>query len=571
MDTVDLREPNRKWSAADYAGFVVLVAGALILFCSGLSLKSLWGSEGRWAVIAREMMQTGNYFLPTINGQVYFDKPLLSYWAIIPFSWFAGVTEASARLPGALAGAGTVGLIFALGRRLFGRTAGFLAGTVLLTTVMFGFWARTASAELLNVLAIWLMFAVLADRGRGSSFRGYLIFYMVAAVSSFCKGPVAPAVALTTIIALSVMEAVFEIRRDGFKGAHHVLSTCFGWIFSLKGFFAALCGLALFAILLFLPVIVTGSWDAVSLMWRENVTRFFKPFDHVEPFYTYFKHIPIFLLPWTFVAIGSLVYMGKWEAGWQRRWTLCVTIAIFIFFTVSGSRRSYYILPIVPAFALIMGRSLDCFFSRVNTEDSRVMKAALAITGILPILAGIAMVFLYFRYGQYRHISEIVMGPAVIAAGAAGFLAICRRKFFEGTVVAMAVFFGLFLWGHTAGGAIGERQRTLKPFADELTDYFRKADYDKLAMYNVGNSSLIFYLDRQEPIKAFDDTEELCTYVKKPGNYLLMEEGSADEVLERCTSGSLVRVLSQPGEGKKHDRERLVLFLSGKEAQNPSQ
>ena len=74
------------------------------LFLSGLSLRSLWGSEGRWAVVAREMMQTGNYFLPTINGQVYFDKPLLSYWAIIPFSWFTGVTETSARLPGALAG-----------------------------------------------------------------------------------------------------------------------------------------------------------------------------------------------------------------------------------------------------------------------------------------------------------------------------------------------------------------------------------------------------------------------------------------------------------------------------------
>jgi hypothetical protein len=101
--------PGQKWTFADYAALAVLVAAAIILFFPGLSLRSLWGSEGRWAVIAREMMLSGNYFLPTINGIVYFDKPLLSYWAIIPFSLISGVTEASARIPGVLAGIGTGG------------------------------------------------------------------------------------------------------------------------------------------------------------------------------------------------------------------------------------------------------------------------------------------------------------------------------------------------------------------------------------------------------------------------------------------------------------------------------
>lgn len=199
---------------ADYAGLAVLMAAASLLFLPGISLRSLWGSEGRWAVIAREMIQTGDYFLPTINGQVYFDKPLLSYWAIIPFAWLTGVTETTARLPGALAGIATVGIVYALGRRLFGRETGFLGGIVLITTVMFGFWSRTASAELLNVLAIWLMLWVLAG-DRRPSFGRYLAFYVVAAVSAFCKGPVAPAVALMTTAALSVTEIVADVRSNG--------------------------------------------------------------------------------------------------------------------------------------------------------------------------------------------------------------------------------------------------------------------------------------------------------------------------------------------------------------------
>lgn len=563
MITEDFREPNERWSLADYAGLAILLTAASVLFLSGLSLRSLWGSEGRWAVVAREMMQTGNYFFPTINGQVYFDKPLLSYWAIVPFSWFTGVTETSARLPGALAGIVTVGLIFAIGRRLFDRATGFLSGVILLTTAMFGFWSRTASAELLNILAIWLMLWILAGDDPKPSFGRYLVFYLVAAVSSFCKGPVAPAVALATTVALSSMETIVDIRRGGSHRIRQSLARHFNWIMSLRGSLAALCGLAAFALLLFLPVIVTGSWDAMELMWRENVTRFFKPFDHVEPFYSYFKHIPIFLLPWSFVAIASLVGMKKWEDGRPRRWLVCVTISMFIFFTISGSRRSYYILPIVPAFALIMGRSLAGFFYRTGENDSLVMKEALLVTSFLPVLTSIAMIVTYLKFGQYRHISEITLGPVCLIAGVFAIILMSKGKCIQGAVVTILLFFCLLSWGYTAGGVIGERQRTLKPFAAELKNYVKGIDSSKLAMYKMSNSSLIFYLDMSKPVKSIDDGVRICTYVRQPGSYLLTEEALADEIGKRCGHENMARVLTQASEGRKRDKEGLVLFSTG--------
>ncbi len=566
MNSTCFREPNGKWSLVDYAGLAILVAAASILYFSGLSLKSLWGSEGRWAVIAREMMQNGNYFLPTINGRVYFDKPLLSYWAIIPFSWFTGVTEISARLPGALAGVGTVALTFVTGRRMFGFATGLLSGAVLLTTPMFGFWSRTASAELLNVLAIWLMLSVLAGRGREPVFGRYLLFYVIAAVSSFCKGPVAPAVALLTMVALSSTETVVEIRHKGFDKGRQVIIDQFDWILSLKGSLAALSGVAVFALLLFLPVIVTGSWDAVELMWRENVTRFFKPFDHVEPFYSYLKHIPIFLTPWTFIAAASLIHMRKWEPGWSRRWTVCVLITIFMFFTISGSRRSYYILPIIPVFALIVGRSLAGFLDRTQGDDRSSMKAALLVTGCIVFLAGIVMPVGYFKFEQYRHISEIILGPVIAAAGGLSVLLIYKRRFFQGTAILVFALYCVLLWGYTAGAVIGERPRTLKPFAGQLKKYLDTIDGERMAMYGVGNSSLIFYLGMSKPIRTLDELNDVCAYVKKPENYLLTEEVLADRILGQCGPVNLVRILIQTNEGKKRDREGLVLLRTGEGA-----
>src|SRR5215472_10116627 len=67
----------------------VLILGA-ILFFARLGTRALWSSEFRWAEIAREMIVTHNYFWPTINGKVYYDKPLGSYWLVVAASYLTG-------------------------------------------------------------------------------------------------------------------------------------------------------------------------------------------------------------------------------------------------------------------------------------------------------------------------------------------------------------------------------------------------------------------------------------------------------------------------------------------------
>jgi hypothetical protein len=125
------------------------------------------------------------------------------------------------------------------------------------------------------------------------------------------------------------------------------------------------------------------------------------------------------------------------------------------------------------------------------------------------------------------------------------------------------------MWGYTAGVAIGERQRTLRSFAGSLQTHLKGVDGDKIAIYGMGNSSLIFYLDMARPIATLSDMSAVCSYVKGPGNYLLTEEARADEIAGQCGPHGLVRVLAQPDEGKKSKREAVVLFRTGKPAQNP--
>ena len=556
--------PGQKWSFADYVALAVLVAAAAMLFFSGLSSRSLWGSEGRWAVIAREMMQGGNYFLPTINGVVYFDKPLLSYWAIIPFSLFSGVTEASARIPGVLAGMGTVALIFAIGRRLFGLASGFYAGLILLTTAMFGFWSRTASAEVLNVLAIWSMLWILQGRGAGRPFHRYLLFYLVAAVSSFCKGPLAPAVAVTAVAAVSCVGMIRDIRQKGFGGAPGKATDHFDWILSARGVLAAVCGLAAFALLLFLPVIMTGSWEAVELMWRENVVRFLEPFDHVEPFYIYFKHTPVFLLPWTLLAIGAVIHMKRWGGGPERRWLATVTVAIFLFFTLSGSRRSYYILPLVPAFALIIGRSLAGFLHRETEKDSPLMKVALVITAFIPVIAGAALIAGFFGFEAYRHSSEIIAGPVIMMAGIAALFFLFKRMYVPGSALVVLLFFGLLLWTFTAGTSIGERGRGLKPFARHVASRIEGVSDGNVAIYGVGNSSFIFYLDRKVPVRALSDVRQVCSFGDGVGRYLITEEAFVGTIEKECGSERFDRALSESRDDRTKRRNDLVLLVAPK-------
>src|ERR671939_529515 len=91
--------------------------------------------EPVYGQIAREMVQTGRWLTPHLAGRPWFDKPPLFYWASAAAMSLVGPNELAARLPSAIAATLLAALVFGIGRRLFGRQAGWLAALVLATSL----------------------------------------------------------------------------------------------------------------------------------------------------------------------------------------------------------------------------------------------------------------------------------------------------------------------------------------------------------------------------------------------------------------------------------------------------
>jgi len=144
--------------------FVLVVALALAWFGT-LALRPLYkADESRYAEIPREMVASGDWITPRLNGFKYFEKPPLQYWATAAFFELFGDKDWAARLWAALTGFAGVLLVLAAGNRLFRPPAGYFAAAVL------------AGSPLYVVL------------GQVSTLDMGVTFFLTAAVLALCAG-----------------------------------------------------------------------------------------------------------------------------------------------------------------------------------------------------------------------------------------------------------------------------------------------------------------------------------------------------------------------------------------------
>ncbi|MBN2641174.1 MAG: glycosyltransferase family 39 protein [Victivallales bacterium] len=310
----------------------------------------LWGSEDRWAEISRMMLLSGDWWHPCINGDIYFDKPLLSYWMItIPGLIVGYVDEFIIRLPSALAGLAGLWGTYVLGKKLWNRKVALAACWILLSASGFIFWSRKGAADMENMAAIILAVAWYFQCRDKAGFFSYFLFFFICIAGAHTKGLPAIIVPLAAI-------APDLIRHNNWK-KHFKVS-----------FFAAgiIC-----AVLYFVPFVIAsmaplpqgweypaGQLTGLELVWRENIMRAFNSYDHNdEPFFSYLYHIPRLMIPWTLLLVAALAAMIPRYRKFSdnNRWLLEVILIILLLFTASDSKRWYYILPIMPFCSLCCG------------------------------------------------------------------------------------------------------------------------------------------------------------------------------------------------------------------------
>jgi 4-amino-4-deoxy-L-arabinose transferase-like glycosyltransferase len=304
---------------------IALLAAAAVLLILQLGARDLWTHERRNAAICLEMLRSGDYVHPRLFGEPYYDKPLLLYWLMIGLGRvLGGLSELALRLPSALAGLVAVACTARIGRTLLGREAGRWAGWILLSTAFFVFWSRVAGPDAMNLAGTVAAVAWYVERRDRPGFLSTAVFLLVVAVTCLVKGLIGAAVPLLVIAP--------DLLAGGRWRAHLRLSLIP----------AALPAAAVY-LLPFAISSLTGGYgggeSGLALVIRENIVRFFDPFDHnKEPFYAYFKFFPLYFLPWAVLLPAVIWRLARhWRTlGPASRWPAWACLLVFVFFSASA-------------------------------------------------------------------------------------------------------------------------------------------------------------------------------------------------------------------------------------------
>ncbi len=552
----------------------IVIGLTAILFFARLGARALWASEFRWAEIAREMQITSNYFWPTINGRPYYDKPLATYWLVVASTWLTGgMNEAAARLPCAIAGMLAVVFTISIGRRLYDLKTGVVAAFILATSFSFVFFSRSASADVETIAGELGSLILFLRHERDQDGWWVLWLWLVMALTSQMKGLLGFVLPLAVIGSYCMFGAGWaELGRALINGP---VSQRIGWIvdrnrwfFNWKTPLAIAIAIPIYYVPFAISNLETGSAKGLAMVYRENVQRYFEPFDHRGPIYLYAYVIFALMAPWCVMLPAALVNMHR--AGSRHpddsrrlqsdRFTMTFFWATFVFFTLSGSRRSYYILPILPAAAIMVARLLDQPFAQMSDLGRTLTKFGFGAIVVAIALSTLAFLppahFLPAPWSQLPPIPD----PAIFAIGWIGSVAavVYALRNFHPERIAIAIgtiawlfMFYFFVFAMPAGDAF----RSEKPFAARVRTLIG-SDSSSLVFFR--NQGPVFYLGLPLPVPEYDKLTDLNNAIGG-GHVQWLIVRRRDLGLLKFRNEPVIAETLYPWEPKEHGLNSMVL------------
>jgi len=347
--------------------------------------------EFRYAEIAREMISSGDWVVPHLNGLRYFEKPVLGHWLNALAVSLFGENAFAIRFPSAMAAGISALLIFLLVRRFAGGySAGILAAAVFLTCQgVFGVGTCSVLDTILTLFVTGSMvsfFFAYRENEAGRRIGLLILGGGLCGLAFLTKGFVAFAIPVVAVLPFLIWE-----RRG-------------------REFFGMLWVPIIAAIVVVLPWTVLihlrepDFWH--YFFWTEHIRRFLSPYNsqHSEPFWYFVPVLVGLALPWTVLFPAAVSGVGRARLHHALiRFAVCWFLFPFLFFSLSRGKLATYILPCFPPLAVLLAEGLRNYLNEAKKRAFNMgvllLAVMVAVTALTLVLSQIADIPGFAAYG----------------------------------------------------------------------------------------------------------------------------------------------------------------------------
>jgi len=363
---------------------------ALLVIGAGFGLRDPWpADEPRFALVARQMVESGEWLFPHRGHELYSDKPPLFMWLQAAAFQLVGHWRIAFLLPSLLAALGTLWLVRDLGQRLWTRRAGLYAGYALLFALQFGYQSRKAQID--PLVTFWITLGnygflrcfLDARADTRTRWGGWVLGWAAAGLGTITKG-------VGVLALLMIVPGVYASVR-GWPRVRAGLRDRRAWLGPLAFLVVAAAWL--------LPMVLaaTAHPDPAyraymdDILFRQTAERYARSWDHAQPPW---YHLEVMLTMWLPAMLALPWALPAWRRRLQRRdarylLPLAWWLLVVVFFSIPGGKRDVYILPALPMACLALAPLLPGIVRRTGAQ--RLALAFTALIATLALAAGVLM------------------------------------------------------------------------------------------------------------------------------------------------------------------------------------
>ena len=345
----------------------------LLIFSEVFSRPLLPPVETRYISVAWEAHVRGDHLVSHLNSETYAHKPPLLFWLINAVWSVTGLNEHAARLVSPAAGIVCILLTALMARRLWPESAAFHRCVPMMLASMslwIVFCPVTMFDTLLTCCTLLALLGVLRAEA-GAAVTGWLIAGVALGLGILAKGPVV----LVHVMPAALIAPWWSLRVRT------------GWVRWYAGCLVAIVIAAAIALAWALPSAAAGGKAyGDELLFGQTTGRMVNSFAHRQPFWWYLPWLPLCLLPW--ISLGSVwrgMRLTKLDS--PLKFLICWAGASLLILSLVSGKQIYYLLPVIPAFALIFARLATLVNGPVAKWDLSFVITGTIVMGALPLFA----------------------------------------------------------------------------------------------------------------------------------------------------------------------------------------